>query len=56
MSKLDKKPSFNKTNVGRVLPGGNLIVTDTNKVLCDYPAFTKKVMGGALFIKRILIH
>lgn len=48
MSKLDKKPSFNKTNVGRVLPGGSLIVTDTNKVLCDYPAFTKKGNGWSI--------
>lgn len=48
MSKLDKKPSFNKTNVGRVLPGGSLIVTDTNKVLCDYPAFTKNGSGWSI--------
>lgn len=52
MSKLDKKPSFNKTNVGRVLPGGNLIVTDTNKVLCDYPAFTKKGNGWSIIHKK----
>ena len=52
MSKLDKKPSFNKTNVGRVLPGGSLIVTDTNKVLCDYPAFTKKGNGWSIIHKK----
>ena len=52
MSKLDKKPSFNKTNVGRVLPGGSLIVTDTNKVLCDYPAFTKKSNGWSIIHKK----
>lgn len=52
MSKLDKKPSFNKTNVGRVLPGGSLIVTDINKVLCDYPAFTKKGNGWSIIHKK----
>lgn len=52
MSKLDKKPSFNKTNVGRVLPGGSLIVTDTNKVLCNYPAFTKKGNGWSIIHKK----
>ncbi|WP_455493848.1 SpaA isopeptide-forming pilin-related protein [Eubacterium sp.] len=52
MSKLDKKPSFNKTNVGRVLPGGSLIVTDTNKVLCDYPAFTKKGNDWSIIHKK----
>lgn len=52
MSKLDKKPSFNKTNVGRVLPGGSLVVTDTNKVLCDYPAFTKKGNGWSIIHKK----
>ena len=52
MSKLDKKPSFNKTNVGRVLPGGSLIVTDTNKVLCDYPAFSKKGNGWSIIHKK----
>lgn len=52
MSKLDKKPSFNKMNVGRVLPGGSLIVTDTNKVLCDYPAFTKKGNGWSIIHKK----
>lgn len=52
MSKLDKKPSFDKTNVGRVLPGGSLIVTDTNKVLCDYPAFTKKGNGWSIIHKK----
>lgn len=52
MSKLDKKPSFNKTNVGRVLPGGSLMVTDTNKVLCDYPAFTKKGNGWSIIHKK----
>ena len=52
MSKLDKKPSFDKTNVGRVLPGGSLIVTDTNKVLCDYTAFTKKGNGWSIIHKK----
>lgn len=52
MDNLNKKPSFNKTNVGRVLPGGSLIVTDTNKVLCDYPAFIKKGNGWSIIHKK----
>ena len=42
MDNLNKKPSFNNTNVGTIVAGNSLSVTDTNKVLSDYPAFTKK--------------
>lgn len=41
MDNLNKKPSFNNTNVGTIVVGNSLTVTDTNKVLSDYPAFTK---------------
>lgn len=45
MDNLNKKPSFNNTNVGTIVAGNSLTVTDTNKVLSDYPAFTKKGSG-----------
>ena len=45
MDNLNKKPSFNNTNVGTIVAGNSLTVTDTNKVLSDYPAFTKNGSG-----------
>ena len=48
MDNLNKKPSFNNTNVGTVVAGNSLTVTDTNKVLSDYPAFTKKGSGWSI--------
>lgn len=48
MDNLNKKPSFNNTNVGTVVAGNSLTVTDTNKVLSDYPAFTKKGSGCSI--------
>ena len=40
MDNLDTKPSFNGKNVGKIVAGNSLTVTDSNKVLKDYPAFT----------------
>lgn len=48
MDNLNKKPSFNNTNVGTVVAGNSLTVTDTNKVLSDYPAFTKNGNGWSI--------
>lgn len=48
MDNLNKKPSFNNTNVGTIVAGKSLTVTDTNKVLSDYPAFTKKGSGWSI--------
>lgn len=48
MDNLNKKPSFNNTNVGTIVAGNNLTVTDTNKVLSDYPAFTKNGSGWSI--------
>ena len=48
MDNLNKKPSFNNTNVGTVVAGNSLTVTDTNKVLSDYPAFTKNGSGWSI--------
>lgn len=48
MDSLNTKPSFNNTNVGTVVAGNSLTVTDTNKVLSDYPAFTKKGSGWSI--------
>lgn len=46
MQKLNTKPSFNGDNVGTIIAGNTLTITDTNKVLCDYPAFTNKDTEG----------
>lgn len=48
MDNLNKKPLFNNTNVGTVVAGNSLTVTDTNKVLSDYPAFTKNGSGWSI--------
>lgn len=48
MDNLNKKPSFNNTNVGTIVAGKSLTVTDTNKVLSDYPAFTKNESGWSI--------
>lgn len=45
---LNKKPSFNNTNVGTIVAGNSLTITDTNKVLSDYPAFTKNGSGWSI--------
>lgn len=45
---LNTKPSFNNTNVGTIVAGNSLTVTDTNKVLSDYPAFTKNGSGWSI--------
>ena len=48
MDNLNKKPSFNNTNVGTIVAGNSLTVPDTNKVLSDYPAFTKNGSGWSI--------
>ena len=48
MDNLNKKPSFNNTNVGTIVAGNSLTVTDTNNVLSDYPAFTKNGSGWSI--------
>lgn len=48
MDSLNKKPSFNNTNVGTIVAGNSLTVTDTNKVLSDYPVFTKNGSGWSI--------
>ena len=48
MDNLNKKPSFNNTKVGTIVAGNSLIVTDTNKVLSYYPAFTKNGSGWSI--------
>lgn len=40
MKKLNTYPSFDGKNIGNFVAGASKTVTDTNKVLCDYPAFT----------------
>ena len=46
MESLNTKPSFSGNNVGTILAGESLTVTDSNKVLSDYPAFTNKDTDG----------
>lgn len=46
MKNIEKKPSFNGTNVGTIKAGEKLTITDTNGVLKDYPAFTNKDTSG----------
>lgn len=48
MDSLNTKPSFNNTNVGTIVAGNSLTVNDTNKVLSDYPAFTKNGRGWSI--------
>lgn len=48
MDNLNEKPSFNNTNVGTIVAGNSLTITDTNKVLSDYPAFTKNGSGWSI--------
>ncbi len=45
MENLDTTPSFDTKNVGTIVAGNSLTVTDTNKVLKDYPAFTQDKNG-----------
>ena len=45
MKNLDTTPSFDTKNVGTIVAGDSLTVTDTNKVLKDYPAFTHDKNG-----------
>lgn len=46
MKSLNTKPSFNGDNVGNIIAGNSLTVTDSNKVLSDFPAFTNKDIDG----------
>lgn len=46
MKNIEKKPSFNGSNVGTIKAGEKLTITDTNGVLKDYPEFTNKDTSG----------
>lgn len=46
MKNIEKKPSFNGTNVGTIKAGEKLTIPDTNGVLKDYPEFTNKDTSG----------
>lgn len=50
MKNIEKKPSFNGTNVGTIKAGEKLTITDTNGVLKDYPEFTNKDTSGVTII------
>ena len=46
MKNIEKRPSFNGTNIGTIKAGEKLTITDTNGVLKDYPEFTNKDTSG----------
>ena len=45
MDKIDTFPSFDSTNVGTIVAGKSISITDSNGVLKDYPAFTQNNDG-----------
>lgn len=46
MENIEKRPSFNGTNIGTIKAGEKLTITDTNGVLKDYPEFTNTDTRG----------
>lgn len=46
MKNIEKRPSFNGTNIGTIKAGEKLTITDTNGVFKDYPEFTNKDTSG----------
>lgn len=46
MENIEKKPSFNGTNIGTIKAGEKLTITDTNGVFKDYPEFTNTDTRG----------
>ena len=46
MENIEKRPSFNGTNIGTIKAGEKLTITDTNGVLKYYPEFTNKDTSG----------
>ena len=46
MENIEKRPSFNGTNIGTIKAGEKLTITDTNGVFKDYPEFTNTDTRG----------
>lgn len=52
MIRLDTRPSFDATNVGKFLAGTSKTIIDTNGVLCDYPEFTYSATNDVTITHR----
>ena len=50
MNSLNVKPSFDENNIGTIKAGESKIVSDSNKVLSDYPAFDYSTCNGNVHI------
>ena len=50
MNSLNVKPSFGGNNIGTIKAGESKIVSDSNKVLSDYPAFDYSTCNGNVHI------
>lgn len=50
MNALNVKPSFNGSNVGTIKAGESKVLSDTNKVLNEYPAFDYSTCNGKVHI------
>ncbi len=50
MNSLNVKPSFDGNNIGTIKAGESKIVSDSNKVLSDYPAFDYSTCNGNVHI------
>lgn len=50
MNSLNVKPSFDGSNLGTIKAGESKIVSDSNKVLSDYPAFDYSTCNGNVHI------
>ena len=50
MNSLNVKPSFDGSNIGNIKAGESKIVSDSNKVLSDYPDFDYSTCNGKVHI------
>lgn len=50
MNALNVKPSFDESNVGTIKAGESKVLSDTNKVLNEYPAFDYSTCNGKVHI------
>ena len=53
MNSLNVKPSFDGSNIGTIKAGESKIVSDSNKVLSDYPAFDYSTCNGNVHIVHL---
>lgn len=53
MNSLNVKPSFAGSNIGTIKAGESKIVSDSNKVLSDYPAFDYSTCNGNVHIVHL---